>query len=432
MKYPHLWILAGMFLATACKKDTETQQPATTTTYSADVNITFPQLGTGEMAAIYAKKAPLFTISGNYKNQAYVATITGADTTARIAAITSSTGIDTIYFVTMDAMRSFKDGTLQLTVEIGDTTIVKTFEKEEFIIRDYRDFMGMGFYDGTHASDVFVQAQDFAFPDTVFTTCPSAETWSLYGTYDGQGHKITNLTMAYDEATGTDQKSLALFRFAVSGAVIKNVNLEYSSAGVKIGSASNNVQVAGLIGFADYSTIMNCSVKGDFTFAGGGYASGLVIRMYEGKIIGSSYTGSVTNADFSGLAYTFSGAINMSYAAFDYAGTSAAGLVNNVSQVYLGTGGSIANSYAYINTSVDTTAVHAIVPASSLVTVSNTFANYGSKKLAGITLYPALADLNTALTALTVSDWPEQETTTATGNKPFVGNGDASAKLWWQ
>ncbi|MFZ0034543.1 MAG: GLUG motif-containing protein [Sedimentisphaerales bacterium] len=120
---------------------------------------------------------------------------------------------------------------------------------------------------------------DYSFEGTAFT-----------GVFDGNGHKISNLTI---DTNGAGNNYLGLFGYTSSGQ-IKNLRLE----DVNIAGDDNSIFLGGLVGLNDAS-ISNCRSTG--TVTGGGdseYIGGLV--GYNDNLCSISYchsTGAVTGGD---------------------------------------------------------------------------------------------------------------------------------------
>jgi hypothetical protein len=97
------------------------------------------------------------------------------------------------------------------------------------------------------------------------------------GTFDGDGHKITNFTI-----DGGSNSYLGLFGYIGSRGQIKNLGLEDFTI-------NGSVNVGGLAGYSDNSSIGNC------------YTSGIVSGSYNlGGLLGYNYYGSVNNCHSTG------------------------------------------------------------------------------------------------------------------------------------
>ena len=151
------------------------------------------------------------------------------------------------------------------------------------------------------------------------------------GNYNGNGYKITNLTVM-------GLSYLGLFS-SVSGR-IENVILE------NVSIVGTNTVIGGLAGQLDHATITNCRVSG--TITGPDYTGGLVGYNYLGNIQNCSATGNVNGIGESykesvgGLVGINKGSIVSSYAAVTVTGSAicSGGLVGT------NAGGSIDKCYA--------------------------------------------------------------------------------------
>ena len=140
---------------------------------------------------------------------------------------------------------------------------------------------------------------------------------SFIGTFDGNGHKITGLTI-----DNTDSEALGLFGYVDSGGTVKNLTVSgsvidtgrcvggvvgYNVAGTvenccNTGEVSGGVEiVGGVVGFNESGTVKNCyntgEVSGDVGFTGGvvGYnVAGTVENCYNtGKVSDDGSAGGV-------------------------------------------------------------------------------------------------------------------------------------------
>jgi hypothetical protein len=112
------------------------------------------------------------------------------------------------------------------------------------------------------------------------------------GTFDGQGHRISNL-----EVKGTGNAGWGLFA-VVNGGIVKNVRV---SGNIEAGG-----NIGGIVGKLQTGTIQNCSFEGTIT-AGGtstkGYAGGIVgtINLAGAQITGCVNTAAVTGSYAGGI-----------------------------------------------------------------------------------------------------------------------------------
>ena len=117
------------------------------------------------------------------------------------------------------------------------------------------------------------------------------------GTFNGQGHTITGLTV---NQQGTDYAGL--FGCIGSGGTVKNVVLE----NVQITSDNSSGNAGGVAG-SNYGTITACTVSG--TVSGGYYAGGVAGYNYgtltdctvSGTVSGNNYTGGVAGSNYGTL-----------------------------------------------------------------------------------------------------------------------------------
>ena len=113
------------------------------------------------------------------------------------------------------------------------------------------------------------------------------------GTFDGNGHTISGLNVNYRNKNG------GLFCY-VMNATIKNLTV----AGSVTHSSGDGVAYGGIVGFADSSTIENCTNR--CTVTGNWYAGGIVGWSTDSDIIGCANFGNISSPSFSGA---FSGGI---------------------------------------------------------------------------------------------------------------------------
>ncbi|MCO7175459.1 InlB B-repeat-containing protein [Sporolactobacillus kofuensis] len=158
---------------------------------------------------------------------------------------------------------------------------------------------------------------------------------ALSGTFDGDGHTISNLKI-----NRPDLDDVGLFAHLENGTV-KNVKLENVNV-------NGRINVGGLVGFYRGDTISNSSVSGEIN--GSSYVGGLV-GYSEGTINGSYSTADVIGAqEVGGLVGENDGNINTSFASGHVQGTgSVGGLVGYFQSSdfdFFGDPISVNNSYA--------------------------------------------------------------------------------------
>ena len=202
--------------------------------------------------------------------------------------------------------------------------------------------------------------KDLDMTDEVFE--PIGQTMEFTGIFDGNGHKITNLTIESDDA------NVGMFGRIGSGTV-KNLGLE--NVNITGTNTSSYAYVGGIVGYFGNGTITNTYVTGKITgtsYVGGivgyvSYSNGIITNSYVSTTVtGGSYigglvgrnTGKITNAYatgavsgtscIGGLIGENTGTITNSYAIGPVSGTSyIGGLIGN-------NRGTVTNSYWAVNT----------------------------------------------------------------------------------
>ena len=172
--------------------------------------------------------------------------------------------------------------------------------------------------------------KDLDMKDEVFE--PIGQTMEFTGTFDGNGHKIINLTIQ------SDNQYVGMFGRIGSGTV-KNLGLE--NVNITGTNTSSYAYVGGIVGYFGNGTITNTYVTGKIT--GASYVGGLVGYVSNSyATISSSYaTVNVRGTNYvGGLVGRNSGTITNSYTIGAVSGTSyIGGLIGENS-------GTITNSYA--------------------------------------------------------------------------------------
>ena len=107
------------------------------------------------------------------------------------------------------------------------------------------------------------------------------------GTFDGNGHTISGLNVNYRDKNG------GLFCY-VKSATIKNLTV----AGSVTHSSGDGVDYGGIVGYADSSTIENCTNR--CTVTGNWYAGGIVGESVDSDIIGCANFGNISSPFRSG------------------------------------------------------------------------------------------------------------------------------------
>ncbi|PUZ20942.1 hypothetical protein DCM91_17595 [Chitinophaga costaii] len=337
---------------------------------------------------------------------------------------------------------AYRDGLLTLRIASSihpADTLSATSLKEQFLVKNYRDFLAIGQEQQEMDSNAtFVQENDFAFPDTIFRDSPIPVKFS--GTYNGQGHLISNLTIA-PEYTAKASTDVALFDTLGEGAVLKNVCLVLSSQGIQNPNPSS--YTAGLVTM-HYGTIMNCSVKGNivFTDPNTGIAGGLVAEAKHAHIVGSSFTGRLEGNKIAGIVgdmlYTD---VNMCYA--NFAAKSDGMIAGILNFTYLADATiptSISNCYVHFTTIEGAGAANAGAIATDeiqnriMLSVSNCYSNGPVKRDDSTIHYQQLSELNAVIAAVQAGHPPHYMTATPPHNKPFKAARNATQPplLWWQ
>lgn len=137
---------------------------------------------------------------------------------------------------------------------------------------------------------------------------------SYQGTFDGQGHRITGLTITTNSTGG---QNATLFDYIGSDGTVKNLQVE-----VNYNVRQNGA--AGGIANANYGTITACSVKGDITASSGDI--GGIATFNNGSIIGCWFDGILTtNYAEGGIAVYNYGSVTACF----YGGNAGQGVYSN-------------------------------------------------------------------------------------------------------
>lgn len=209
----------------------------------------------------------------------------------------------------------------------------------------------------------FKQIADIAL--TNYTSIPD-----LYGTYNGDGHTISGLTINMPNAD-----TYGLFR-TIDGGAFTNVNLTgvsisadvRSNIGAAAGQAINGAtisgvtvdgtvaadgSVGGLVGYLESSTVSDSSSSADVSSAGGDAIGGLVGKSLSATISNSAASGAVSGAIAVGglVGSLATSSISGSSAAGVVAGTNAVGGLVGLSRT---DSVQVINSYAAGNVSATT------------------------------------------------------------------------------
>ena len=138
--------------------------------------------------------------------------------------------------------------------------------------------------------DCFILTADINMTGQVFTTAiiaASSSGSSFTGTFDGNGHKITNFTI-----NGGSDADLGLFGYIDSGGNIKNLGIENCS----VSGSSDSQEVGGLVGDNDGS-ISNCYSTCAVSGGSGSYDVGGLVGYNEsdGDISNCNSRGAVSS-----------------------------------------------------------------------------------------------------------------------------------------
>jgi len=446
MKNTTLCFLAILLVVSSCKKDSSSPNPDPGTNPNPPVTnqptATFgsSRYGTADLWSLIASSTIYaVTIQGADANTGFTYEITGsngmkaaADTTVKGTAQTDVSGKANI---STNRLGRYKDGTLTIKVHFNNTAgtnIEATTKKEEFIIRNYRDLMGINSvnYSGS-SSDTYVQAQDIAFPDTTLTAAVIYN--PFYGTYDGQGYKITNVTIVPLSHSNTTTDLLGVFGNITRNSTVKNIKLELSSTGI---NTPNEGYCGGIAG-VNMGSIFNCSVKGAIKAGGTSTIGGITGQTRSGRLIGSSFNGTLNGFLTGGLSGLADSAyVNMCYGSYSVTATDGGGLIGNY---YTHSDGlshdTVYNCYAYIKQATVTklySLFYTYDPAVVPYIYANCYSNAGIAQTNTIS-YSTAQDLNASITTLQVGNLPAG-ISAPPSNKPFKSTSDLSQPplLWWE
>ena len=204
----------------------------------------------------------------------------------------------------------------------------------------------------------------------------------LAGEFDGNGHKISNLSFNFDFVS-----DVGLFGYLAPGGEVTHVGVEnvditggrnvgglvgYIWDGTvtdsySTGSVSGNDDVGGLVAYNYYGTVSSCYASG--TVTGTSHVGGLVGWNDEGTVSNSYATGNVTGTSYVGglVGRNDEGTVSNSYATGNVTGTSYVGGL--VGYKYYGT---VNNCYSS-GTVTGNSSVGGLVGWNYYGTVSNSF-----------------------------------------------------------
>ncbi|WP_337789446.1 fimbrillin family protein [Phocaeicola plebeius] len=136
------------------------------------------------------------------------------------------------------------------------------------------------------------------------------------GTFDGQGHSITGLTITTNT---TDGEHAALFDGIGSDGTVKNLQVEVNYTVQQNGAA-------GGIAYANYGTITACSVKGDITANSGAVGGIAVGNLDTGIITACWYNGQLKERNIGGIVSNNNNTVTACY----WGGNAGQGVNNNM------------------------------------------------------------------------------------------------------
>ncbi len=432
----HLYLCAlttAMLFATACSKDGDSNPPAPQPE-KTQVTFNYDQIGSFELSSMINGPGIYAKLSNGVSSQSFTYELVGSnglkkatDTPVKGNGKLDGNGNATIE---LNGVFNYRDGeiTLKVTFSGPDATVQAKTEKAEYKIRDYRDFINIAIIRNSDTSDHYVQVQDFAFPDTLFDQSPCVR--NIKGSYDGQGHKITNLKMSAPQKVN-ESSYVGLFRYADSGSIIKNIRLELAPEGL-IGA---DAAIGGIVGYASGANIIGCSVTGDIlgNKDKSPYVGGICGYSNNSNMIGCSFRGHLRAGNVGGLiGGVTASSINMSYAYFSFDAYAAGGLVG----LPAGGVGYITNSYAIVkeyNTDVsEFLAIGPLKRGDKIMTVTNCFALAGTPE-EGVKMGTTISELGLQIGTVEVAEWPAGITAPA-DKRPFKLDTDLDhpLKLWWE
>jgi hypothetical protein len=206
------------------------------------------------------------------------------------------------------------------------------------------------------------------------------------GEFDGNGHKISNLSFNFDFVS-----YVGLFGYLASGGTVHEVaaesvnitacrdigglvgfNMGTVSNSYSIGSVTGKYSVGGLVGYIWEGNVINSYFTGSVT-GSLQYVGGLVGQNEEGNVINSYSTGSVSGVEYVGglVGYSAYGNVAHCYSTGNVTGDSHVGGL--VGDNYIGS--SISNSYFSGSVTGNVNVVGGLVGYNAdLATVSNSYA----------------------------------------------------------
>lgn len=233
-------------------------------------------------------------------------------------------------------------------------------------LTDFNEFAAdANYWDGYTRLETDVDLAGRTYPTAVIAPDTNNSNWWFDGTaftgvFDGNDHKITNLTI--DDA-GAGNDFLSLFGFIVDG--------EVSNLGLEGGSISGEDYVSGLVGYNKEGSVSNCySIA---SVSGGSGVGGLVV-VNVGCISNCYSTGDVNGVDYVGgvVGWNQAGNISNCYSTGNVRGVEyVGGLVGSNSGSI--SPGCISNCYSIGDVSGAGRYVGGVVGLNTSASVSNCF-----------------------------------------------------------
>jgi hypothetical protein len=178
----------------------------------------------------------------------------------------------------------------------------------------------------------FILTTDVNMEGQVWTTAIIAADTTFTGTFDGNGHKITNFTI-----NGGRNWYLGLFGYINSSGSVKNLGLENCSV-----SGYSSQYVGGLVGYVGNGSISNCYSTGEVCGGSNSYDVGGLVGWNCGSISNCYSTGAVSGSyEVGGLVgENYYSNISQCYSTGTVSGSSSVGglvgynYYSNISQCY--------------------------------------------------------------------------------------------------
>jgi len=179
--------------------------------------------------------------------------------------------------------------------------------EEPYQVADTNDLLELAADTGNY-DKCFILTADINLAGQVFTTAIIAADGitAFTGTFDGNGYKITNLTI-----NGGSDFCLGLFGYIDSGGSVKNLGIENCAV------TGSSCPMGGLAGYNGYGSISNCYSTGIVTGGDYSYSLGGLVGQNGGSVSNCYSTVVVTGGDYSlglgGLVGANSGSVSNCY-----------------------------------------------------------------------------------------------------------------------